>query len=315
MAEVWIMGEMLVEIMRPEAGCDMDVEGLFRGPFPSGAPAICIDTVARLGHSCGMIGGVGKDGFGKCLLQRLEKDGVDVRFVRESGTTSTGVAFVTYFEDGSRKYIFHMGNSAAVECTAPPAEELGDVKFFHIMGCSLMAEKVFAGEILKVMEDVLKKGGKISFDPNIRTELLHDPSVFGSVRQVLEKTSVFLPGEEELLLLSGEETIEKAVKKCFENPVLEILALKQGGRGCTVYTRDSVHKMGIYKVEPRDATGAGDSYDGAFLCGLLEKKPIEEVMKMAAAAGALNTAAFGPMEGNISVETVREMIEKGVHVW
>ena len=98
MAEVWIMGEMLVEIMRPEAGCDMDVEGVFRGPFPSGAPAICIDTVARLGHSCGIIGGVGKDGFGKCLLERLRKDGVDTRFVRESETTSTGVAFVTYFE-------------------------------------------------------------------------------------------------------------------------------------------------------------------------------------------------------------------------
>lgn len=311
MAEVWIMGEMLVEIMRPEAGCDMDVEGVFRGPFPSGAPAICIDTVARLGHSCGIIGGVGKDGFGKCLLERLGKDGVDTRFVRESETTSTGVAFVTYFEDGSRKYIFHMGNSAAVQCEAPSAEELGDVKFLHVMGCSLMAEETFAGEILKVMDSVLGKGGKVSFDPNIRTELLHDPSVFDTVRHVLENTSVFLPGEEELLLLTGEKTIEKAVEACFKNPRLEVLALKQGSRGCTVHTRDGVYQMGIYQVEAKDATGAGDSYDGAFLCGLLEGKPMEEVMKMAAAAGALNTAAFGPMEGNISKETVREMIEKG----
>ncbi|MCI9067177.1 MAG: sugar kinase [Lachnospiraceae bacterium] len=311
MAEVWIMGEMLVEIMRPEAGCDMDVEGVFRGPFPSGAPAICIDTVARLGHSCGIIGGVGKDGFGKCLLERLGKDGVDTRFVRESETTSTGVAFVTYFEDGSRKYIFHMGNSAAVQCEAPSAEELGDVKFLHVMGCSLMAEETFAGEILKVMDSVLRKGGKVSFDPNIRTELLHDPSVFDTVRHVLENTSVFLPGEEELLLLTGEKTIEKAVEACFKNPKLEVLALKQGSRGCTVHTRDGVYQMGIYQVEAKDATGAGDSYDGAFLCGLLEGKPMEEVMKMAAAAGALNTAAFGPMEGNISKETVREMIEKG----
>ena len=311
MAEVWIMGEMLVEIMRPEAGCDMDVEGVFRGPFPSGAPAICIDTVARLGHSCGIIGGVGKDGFGKCLLERLGKDGVDTRFVRESETTSTGVAFVTYFEDGSRKYIFHMGNSAAVQCEAPSAEELGDVKFLHVMGCSLMAEETFAGEILKVMDSVLRKGGKVSFDPNIRTELLHDPSVFDTVRHVLENTSVFLPGEEELLLLTGEKTIEKAVEACFKNPRLEVLALKQGSRGCTVHTRDGVYQMGIYQVEAKDATGAGDSYYGAFLCGLLEGKPMEEVMKMAAAAGALNTAAFGPMEGNISKETVREMIEKG----
>ena len=69
--------------------------------------------------------------------------------------------------------------------------------------------------------------------------------------------------------------------------------------------------MGIYRVDPVDATGAGDSYDGAFLCGLLEGKSIEETMKMAAAAGALNTAAFGPMEGKISRETIEAMIEKG----
>ena len=31
---------------------------------------------------------------------------------------------------------------------------------------------------------------------------------------------------------------------------------------------------------------------------------------MAAATGAVNTAAFGPMEGEISVETINEMIKK-----
>lgn len=312
MAEVWIMGEMLVEIMRPEPGTDMDVEGLFRGPFPSGAPAICIDTVARLGHSAGMIGGVGKDGFGKCLLSRLQKDGVDVRFVHESETTSTGVAFVTYFEDGSRKYIFHMGNSAAVECSAPDADALGDVRFLHIMGCSLMASPSFAREITGLMEGVIRRGGKISFDPNIRTELFRDSSVFDIVRGVAQKASIFLPGEEELLLISGEKTIENAVKKCFESPNLEILALKQGSRGCTVYTKEGQISMGVYSITPLDATGAGDSYDGAFLCGILEGKSIKETMQMAAAAGALNTAAFGPMEGDISRESLQRMIEKGV---
>ena len=311
MAEVWIMGEMLVEIMRPESGTDMDVTGTFRGPYPSGAPAICIDTVARLGHSAGIIGGIGKDGFGTCLMKRLKADGVDCRFVNESETLSTGAAFVTYFEDGSRKYIFHMGNSAAVQCKAPEIEELGDVKYFHIMGCSLMAEKQFAGEILKVMDGVMKKGGKISFDPNIRKELLHDPEVFKTVQRVAANANVFLPGEEELLLITEEKSIEEAVKKAFQNPALEILALKKGSRGCTVYTKDASYDMGIYRVDPVDATGAGDSYDGAFLCGLLEGKSIEETMKMAAAAGALNTAAFGPMEGKISRETIEAMIEKG----
>ena len=204
-----------------------------------------------------------------------------------------------------------MGNSAAVECSAPEASVLNGIKFFHVMGCSLMAEKRFANEIIKLMNGAAEQGGKISFDPNIRTELLHDQEVFNTVRSVLGKTSVFMPGEEELLLITGKRTIEEAVKYCFENPVLEILALKQGSRGSTVYTRDKVISMDVYPVAAVDATGAGDSFDGAFLCGLLEGKSIEETLKMASAAGALNTAAFGPMEGKISPEELRGLIEKG----
>ena len=49
--------------------------------FPSGAPAIFIDAAARLGIPAGMIGGVGDDGFGKNLLLRLQKDGVERLFV------------------------------------------------------------------------------------------------------------------------------------------------------------------------------------------------------------------------------------------
>ena len=68
--------------------------------------------------------------------------------------------------------------------------------------------------------------------------------------------------------------------------------------------------MGVYKVEQIDATGAGDSFDAAFLCGLAQGRSLEEAAQMGAAAGALNAAAFGPMEGHITPETVREMIEK-----
>lgn len=311
MAQIWVMGEMLVEIMRPEPGTDLSEEGTFRGPFPSGAPAIFIDTAARLGIPAGIIGCVGNDEFGDVLLNRLLRDGVDCQYVSRSETTSTGVAFVTYFEDGGRKFIFHMGNSAAVEAVCPDASELGDVKYLHVMGCSLMSNTRFAQEILKLMDGVRSAGGRISFDPNIRLELLKDESVFERVRSVLTCASVFLPGEEELLLISGEKTVEKAVEKCFENPVLEVLALKRGSRGCTVYTRSEVYSMGVYQVEALDATGAGDCFDAAFICGLLKYGEIEAAARMASAAGALNTAAFGPMEGDISLESVRKMIETG----
>ena len=111
MAEIITMGEIIVEIMRAKEDEPLYTAGTFKGPYPSGAPAIFIDTVARLGHSAKIIGGVGKDDFGKCLLDRLSGDGVDVSDVIENNRISTGCAFVTYFADGSRKFIFHIGNT------------------------------------------------------------------------------------------------------------------------------------------------------------------------------------------------------------
>lgn len=124
MAEIWTMGEMIVEIMREKENEPLDKAGVFRGPYPSGAPAIFIDTVARLGHKGGIIGGVGKDDFGKCLLDRLKSDGVDVSHVIENPKKATGCAIVTYFDDGSRKFIFHMGNTPAVEAKAPQKTDI-----------------------------------------------------------------------------------------------------------------------------------------------------------------------------------------------
>ena len=49
MAEIVIMGELLVEIMRVEEDVQLYETGkYFRGPFPSGAPGIFISTLARL---------------------------------------------------------------------------------------------------------------------------------------------------------------------------------------------------------------------------------------------------------------------------
>ena len=308
MAEVWTMGEMIVEIMRPEVDAPLGTAGTFLGPYPSGAPAIFIDTVARLGRSAGIVGGVGDDDFGSCLTDRLEKDGVDCSEVIRSSRNSTGVAFVTYFADGSRKFLYHIGNTPAVEPSAPGADKLKGIKNFHIMGCSLMADVKFAGEIRKMMHTATGLGAKVSFDPNIRPELLGDASLQDIVNEVFENTNIFMPGIDELLMMSGESTIEKAVAKCFENPKMEMIVLKRGSKGSTVYTRQETHSLGVYPVKVLDPTGAGDSFDGAFLCGLLEGKSIPEVLELATSAASLNTAAFGPMEGDISEETVYELI-------
>lgn len=323
MTDILIMGEILVEIMRDHEDVPLDEAGVFKGPYPSGAPAICIDAAARLDCRTMLIGSVGQDDFGSCVLNRLEKDGVDCTHIRRSADSSTGCAFVTYFADGSRKFIFHMG--AALEAEAPDISQLPEVKYMHIMGCSLMAGSQLSNEIRNTMHSLSARGAKISFDPNIRKELF-TADTEDILNEVLQKTNIFLPGREELLMITKTATVEDAVKKCFENPALEILVLKDGSNGSRLFTRDTANEndptaennqaaenqpvaeiIPVYPVQQTDATGAGDCFDGAFLAGLCQGKTPAEAARMGAAAGALNVMAFGPMEGDISPENIEKM--------
>lgn len=314
MAEIWTMGETLVEIMRTEIDKPLNETGLFSGPYPSGSSAIMISTVARMGHSCGIISGVGKDGFGECMLNRLKKDGVDVSKVLVDPDGSTACAFVAYDSEGDRRYLFHWDETPATKAVMPDVTEpsLKEAKYFHVMGCALTAKLSYGWEIVKTARAMKAQGTKISFDPNVRTEHLTNPNkskeCFEIINAMLEITNLFAPGLDELKLVTGIDDVEEAVKKCFENPNLEILMLKMGSKGSRIYTRDGqVVEQGLYKVESVDPTGAGDTSLGAFLCALLEGKDMKECAEIAAAAGALNVAAFGPMEGKISPENVQAM--------
>ena len=312
MAEIMIIGELLVEIMRAKEDVQLYETGeYFRGPFPSGAPGIFASTAARLGHSTGMISGVGNDDFGKNILDRLKAVGVDVSRVLISDAAATGAAFVTYFADGERKFIFHINNTPAVMAKAPDTMEgLGDCRFFHIMGCSLMASIPFGNEILKTMHMLRANGAKVSFDPNVRLEMLRDPKAMDVVQEVYRHCNIFMPGRSEIRMITGEEDLDRAIAKAFaDNPNMELIVLKSGAEGSKIYDRNGLAEtMGVYRVTQVDPTGAGDSYDAAFICGLAEGKSLKDAARMGAAAGALNAAAFGPMEGDISRATVAKMI-------
>jgi sugar/nucleoside kinase (ribokinase family) len=154
------------------------------------------------------------------------------------------------------------------------------------------------------------KGAKVSFDPNIRFELLGGRSPRDILGPILDECAILFPGERELQLLTGEDDIEKAVKKALKGPRMETVVLKRGSKGATVYTGSGRTDVPAYRVKEVDPTGAGDCFDAGFICGLLEGRSLTESAEMAAAAGALNAAAFGPMEGDISPHNVRAIRER-----
>ncbi len=303
MAIIYTMGEILVEIMRESTNSSLDKPGRFLGPFPSGAPAIFISTVARLGHTGKIWGGVGKDSFGKNILDRLIFDGVDCRDISIVENRATAVAFVSYDSDGSREFIYHIDGTPAADIDFIPGETVTP-DYFHVMGCSLMAGEMIQKNINRAVSHYKEQGAKISFDPNIRPELLGKRNLRDITDNVMENCSVFLPGLEELRMFSSGTDPGDCAAELFEKfPAMEIIHLKNGKNGSQIHTRETVITIPVYPIERAypviDPTGAGDSFDAAFICALAEGQSLEKAGGYAARAGALNSIAFGPMEGSM----------------
>lgn len=309
MKQIWTLGEALCEIMRMEPDKGLQNADLFKGPFPSGAPAIFIDTAAKLGTPAGLIGTIGRDDFGACIQTRLLADGVDCSHLCISDDLATAVAFVSYTGSGDRTFIFHIGNAAAGQIRYPSVMPKG-VGVFHVMGCAMMPSPAMAENVCRAMEHYYAEGATISFDPNIRIESLRSQNLQALLAPVMERCSIFMPGREELLAVAEEADVDKAIGKLFGNPALQIIVLKNGGQGCRVISRKEDFFIPVCKVELVDSTGAGDSFDAGFLSAYLANRPLKECAYIASATGALNCNAFGPMEGNISSETVADMVLK-----
>lgn len=296
--QVIALGELLVEVMRKNVDQPLSQPGELVGPYPSGAPAIFADAVARLGGSAGFIGVVGSDDFGDCVLDRLRGDGVDTTHVRTVPGYTTGIAFVSYRSDGSRHFVFHLPQAAAA-LLAPDdvaSDYVRQAQFIHVTGSALSISESARQACHKAIREIKDAGGHVSFDPNIRPELLGIERVREICQPVLDQCDLLLPSGSEATMLTGDENAETACRALLARGI-DVVALKRGARGSTVFTKASEFNVPSISVREIDPTGAGDCYGGAFVVGMLEGWDLPTTARFANVAGALAVTRKGPMEG------------------
>lgn len=296
--QVLVLGDVLVEVMRKELDQPLSRAADFVGPFPSGAACIFIDAVARLGGSAGCIGVAGADDFGDCVVDRLRADGVDITHLRRAPGYTTGIAFVAYRSDGSRKFVFHLPQAAAALLGPDDVnpDYVAGAKFVHVTGSVLSMSESARQACYKATRTCKDAGGRISFDPNIRPELLGIDRVREICKPVLELCDLLLPSGEEAAMLTGDDDEQAACRNLLDAGI-PIVALKRGDKGSKVFTEAQVIEVPTIQVTEIDPTGAGDCYGGAFVVGLLEGWDLGRVARFANVVGALSVTKKGPMEG------------------
>ena len=300
MKSILTIGEILVEIMATEKGDGFLEPISLIGPFPSGAPAIFIDQAAKFGQQAAIIGCVGNDDFGRVNLNRLRRDGVDVEGVRIDPEMATGSAFVRYRPDGSRAFVYNIKHSAAgaISLDAAAKAVLNRSDHLHVMGTALSSPNIVE-VVLEAAEAIKARRGTISFDPNLRPEILNLPGLREACETLFRRCDLFLPSGVELYLFTKAKEEKPAVAEIFARGVRAIVH-KRGADGASYYDSATRLAQPGFEVEEVDPTGAGDCFGATFVSCWLRNMPPARCLAYAAASGALAVTRQGPMEGAAS---------------
>lgn len=295
--DILTIGEALVEVMRTDIDQPLNQPGPFVGPYPSGAPFIFATQAARLGMRAAAIGSVGADAFGECLLNQLEADGVLRDAVRQLPEQTTGIAFVAYKSDGARDFVFSLGAGVHLSADMLNPALFDGLRCFHVMGSTLSMSEAVLSVCQEALELAQAAGALISFDPNLRPELLPPEAARIAFAPFIAAADILLPTEAELLQLTGAGALDQAIDLLMTARPERKIVVTRGAAGCSIFTKAVRLDVPGFAVDEVDPTGAGDCFDASFVSGLLGGMPLREAARLANACGALAVTEKGPMAG------------------
>jgi sugar/nucleoside kinase (ribokinase family) len=282
------IGEALVEFRRLTADGQLAVPGEWVGPFPSGAPAIFASVAARLGEHAALVASIGADAFGDAFAARMRRDGVVVDALRAISERSTAVAFVAYDDSGGRDFWFSVPDSVAVELDRAALAELeARADWLHVCGSTLAFGGSTAEAIEAAAQQVLRAGGRVSLDPNLRPNA--SPHALSRTAELAGVADVLFPsdGELEALGITEAELVARGALIC----------RTRGSGGAVVYRHGhepvTVHAPPAEEVDP---TGAGDTFAAAFVTALRAGAEPVAATRAACAVAARSVSVLGAME-------------------
>ena len=252
-----------------------------------GSGCIFASGIAKLGLKVSGAGYAGNDALGEIVVSTLKEAGVDTSHIRR-GDAKTAITLCMSKPSGDRSLLTYLGQMDSVHSEWID-ELLGRTKHFHICGYYLL--KSLQPVYPALLKKAKKQGVSISLDTNWDPEEKWD----GGIREILQYVDFFLPNEQELISISGKNTIDEALK--YVNKFVPLIVVKCGNWGAFSFQKGVVTRAKGITKNVVDTVGAGDSFDAGFVYAYLSGYSIEDCIKAGIFCGSESTVRVGGTSG------------------
>jgi 2-dehydro-3-deoxygluconokinase len=257
----------------------------------------CSIAAARIGARSGYITQLGDDVFGQQLQALWRHEKVDVTGVRVLPGAETGVYFVTHGPQG-HAFTYRRAYSAASRMSpedagfAPCLQQIARARALHVSGISQAISASARDTVFAALALARECGVRVSYDLNFRPRLWSVETARPVVERTVPLCDIFLPSVDEAELLAGTRGPEQALQWAHGLGAPTVL-LKLGAEGCWVSHAGQVTRLPPHRVQPVDATGAGDCFAGCLLARLAAGDDVVAAARAANVAAALSTLGVG----------------------
>lgn len=332
MARVITMGEIMLRLSAP--GYQKIIQSDSFDVSFGGAEANVAVSLANYGHEACFVTKIPDNPIGESAVVALRKHGVNCDFVVRGGDRLG----IYYVEAGASmrasNVIYDRRHSSIAEADTSDFDfdKIFDgADWFHITGITPAISDQAAQLTEEALKEAKRKNISVSIDLNYRqklwsqekarrimTRLMQYVDVCIGNEEDAEKTLGFQPGNTDIkrgaLELSGYRDVLRRMTEQFHlkyvaSSLRESCSASDNEWSACIYNGKDFYHSRKYSIRIVDRVGSGDAFAAGLICGLLERKPMEDALEYAVAASALKHTL--PGDFNLVTRTEVETLLKG----
>ncbi len=251
---------------------------------PGGSAANVAVWAGRCGLDTTFIGKIGRDRFGELAEENLREEGIRAHFIHTDAHLTAAVA-VWIDETGERSMVSGQGADFYLLPSELPKRPLENTRHLHLSAWSFFSDppRSAARQAAQVTKAA---GATLSFDPG-SFQMIAQMGAQRFIKYTHDLAiDIFFPNYEEGEALTGEKEPEAIARKLADIYPKAVIVLKLDAKGALVLESGQATHIPPATNNLIDATGAGDSFAGAYLARNLKGATTTEAANFATKVSA-----------------------------
>tara|TARA_Y100000768_G_scaffold112041_1_gene82535 strand:+ start:382 stop:1320 length:939 start_codon:yes stop_codon:yes gene_type:complete len=237
-----------------------------------GSVANSIVGLSQLGNKVGFIGKVSDDNLGNKYEAGLKKENVEFIYSKKKEIIPTGTCLILVTPDSERTMVTFLGTAGKINAYDININAVKESEILFLEGY-LWDE----GEPKTAFEKAINNSNKVAMTLSDLFCVERHKNHF--LELVKNKLDITFANEQEFLSLIDTKKFDDVVN--FAKNLKKLVVITRGEKGAIAIDEDKIYECSAKKnLKIKDLTGAGDLFAGGFLHGIINKKSIQESLKI-----------------------------------